>query len=145
MVRECLRAARGLAHIAGQIVSMSKAIFPAKLLLRNVYRLLKSKTRWSNTLVVDKHSLNDLRWWLYSMKSWNGRSIADSCPEIIQIATNASALGYGGIVVNSDVQVQSYWDRNMSSQSSNMRETKLLILQAFGIRLLSIHFAQNVS
>jgi len=68
------------------------------------------------------------------IKQWNGRCIAvDSCRETVQIATDASALGYGGIVVGSDFQAQGYWDKNMSKQSSNMRELTavLLCLQSF--------------
>ena len=38
--------ARVLARVAGQCISMSMAILPGKLLLRNVYRLLASKSSW---------------------------------------------------------------------------------------------------
>ena len=38
--------ARALARIAGQIISMCRVLLPAKLLLRNVYRLLSSKISW---------------------------------------------------------------------------------------------------
>ena len=45
--------ARGLARIAGQCVSMSKCVLPAKLLLRNVYRLLKTRVSWRDVLHLD--------------------------------------------------------------------------------------------
>ena len=88
--------ARGLARITGQLVSMSKAVIPAKLLLRNAYRLLKTRYNWSDILLVDQPTHNDLTWWFESLKAWNGRSIADSsCIETVQIATDASAHGWG--------------------------------------------------
>ena len=48
--------ARGLARIAGQCVSMSKCVLPAKLLLRNVYRLMnrESLTQWNGIIVESK-------------------------------------------------------------------------------------------
>ena len=88
--------ARGLARITGQLVSMSKAVIPAKLLLRNAYRLLKTRYNWSDILLVDQPTHNDLTWWFESLKAWNGRTIADSsCIETVQIATDASAHGWG--------------------------------------------------
>ena len=126
--------ARGLARITGQLVSMSKAVIPAKLLLRNAYRLLKTRYNWSDILLVDQPTHNDLTWWFESLKAWNGRSIADSsCIETVQIATDASAHGWWGIVVSSNIQAQGVWNTHMMYNSSNMREISalLLCLQSF--------------
>ena len=126
--------ARGLARITGQLVSMSKAVIPAKLLLRNAYRLLKTGYNWSDILLVDQPTHNDLTWWFESLKAWNGRSIADSsCIETVQIVTDASAHGWGGIAVSSNIQAQGVWNTHMMHNSSNMREISavLLCLQSF--------------
>ena len=45
--------ARGLAKVTGQCVSMTKAVLPAKLLLRNIYRCLAKKSSWQDTLNID--------------------------------------------------------------------------------------------
>ena len=61
--------ARGLARITGQLVSMSKAVIPAKLLLRNAYRLSKTRYNWLDILLVDQPTHNDLTWWFESLKA----------------------------------------------------------------------------
>ena len=115
--------ARGLARITGQIVAMSKAIIPAKLLLRNCYRLLKTRKNWSDTLLLNDASHKDLVWWFHSLKQWNGKCVSTSIhQEAKQIATDASSLGYGGLILGTEIQAQGYWNKNMASQSSNMRE-----------------------
>ena len=48
--------ARALARVTGQIISMSKVFLPAKLLLRNIYRLMNTKSSWQDILVLDQHS-----------------------------------------------------------------------------------------
>ncbi len=63
--------ARALARIAGQCVSMSKCVLPAKLLLRNTYRLLATKTHWAQLLSIDPYTRNDLQWWFDSISNWN--------------------------------------------------------------------------
>ena len=49
-IHRCLRqgriSAHGLARIGGQCISMCKCIFPAKSQLRNLYRLLATKSVW---------------------------------------------------------------------------------------------------
>ena len=127
--------ARNLARIAGQIISMSKAIIPAKLLLRNTYRLLKQRQYWSDILVLDFHTESDLKWWFGALDHWNGRFIADSpCSEKIQIATDASKYGWGCTIVNTNHHAQGYWKTNVSKRSSNFREMSavLLSLQSLG-------------
>ena len=47
-VKRCTK--RQLARIAGQCVSMSKAVLPAKLLLRNTYILLSSSSSWDSDI-----------------------------------------------------------------------------------------------
>jgi hypothetical protein len=44
--------AMALARIAGQCISMAKAVIPAKLLLRNIYRLLAARASWQDILYL---------------------------------------------------------------------------------------------
>ncbi len=46
LLRKDQVSARGLARVAGQCVAMATAIIPAKLLLRNIYRLLRTRSSW---------------------------------------------------------------------------------------------------
>lgn len=116
--------ARFIARVCGQIVSMTKAILPAKLLLRNLYRLLALKTSWQEVLTVDVHSREDLEWWFDSLSAWNGRyySMDDQKKPVIQIATDASSSGFGGIIVGTDAQTQGFWPNYISRKCSNYRE-----------------------
>ena len=84
--------ARALARIAGQIVSMTKAVTPAKLLLRNLYRCLKSRNSWQDILVLDPETIKDLKWWLLAFESWNGKAIRPK-GTTLAIASDASAEG----------------------------------------------------
>ena len=111
--------ARGLAKIAGQLVSMTKAVVPTKLMLRNVYRLLGTKKSWSDCLVLDEGSLKDLQWWFRNLSAWNGRFVATTQEKCIQIATDASGLAWGGLLVNTGQQAQGSWEPHESCQIFN--------------------------
>ena len=114
--------ARGLAKITGQLVSMTKAVVPTKLMLRNTYRLLASKNSWSDTLYLDHSSTQDLMWWFDNLQAWNGKFIPITPPDTVQIATDASTIGWGGFIPSTNHKAQGFWDQTMSTQSSNYRE-----------------------
>ena len=58
-----------LARLGGQCISMCKAVFPGKLKLRAVYRLLKTRTCWSDNLTWSKDTVQDLKWWTVALDS----------------------------------------------------------------------------
>lgn len=88
--------ARALARIAGQIISMCKVFLAAKLLLRNIYRLLASKNSWQQKLTIDKATAADLAWWLAALNSWNGRAFKKEPQSLLQLTTDASGRSWGG-------------------------------------------------
>ena len=73
---------------------MLKAVIPAKLLLRNLYKLLRQRKYWQDILILDQGCLNDLGCWQTVLKSWNGCAF---CPKSIefQLTTDASSIGWG--------------------------------------------------
>ena len=111
--------ARGLARIAGQCVSMSKCVLPAKLLLRNVYRLLKSRLCWSDVLLLDTCTNNDLKWWYESLTQWNG-VIVENKPIDCQLVTDASSIAWGAWT--DSLKAQGFWNHRVAYASSNYRE-----------------------
>ena len=111
--------ARSLARISGQCIAMSKAIIPAKLLLRNIYKVLRKRTSWQDKLELDTGCIKDLTWWLNGIKSWNGCAIHHK-PIDFQLVTDASHIGWGGVL--GDKQAQELWTPQISSQCSNYRE-----------------------
>ena len=100
--------ARVLARIAGQIVSMTKAVTPAKLLLRNLYRCLKSRQSWQDILMLDSETVKDLNWWLDAFKSWNDTSFRPH-GTVIEIATDASSEAWGSINLTNGQCAQGFW------------------------------------
>ena len=74
---------------------MSKAIIPAKLLLRNIYKLLKCRVNWADTLVLSPEARKDLEWWSQALDSWNGAAAPHHKIDI-QMVTDASSVGWGG-------------------------------------------------
>ena len=122
--------ARELARILGQCVSMSKAVLPGKLLLRNAYRLLTSRQSWGDRLPLDEATEKDLNWWL-ELQEWNGAPVQRLTTIDCQIVTDASATGYGGTC--NGKAFQGLWDQESAKKSSNVREllTILLAMKTF--------------
>ena len=122
--------ARVLARIAGQCISMSKAILPGKLLLRNVYRLLASKNSWEQDLLIDPPTRADLEWWKNAVQSWNGNPIVLG-PVDVTMETDASQTGWGAICEGQEAA--GFWNRRIAMKPSNYLEmmATLLALKSF--------------
>ena len=119
--------ARALAKITGQCISMSKAILPAKLLLRNIYRDLATRSSWQDILVLSESALKDLQWWLKSMSAWNGTAFESKATNIVQMACDASSSGFGATIVGSHLEAHAIWDPVTATRSSNFRELKAVL------------------
>ncbi|GFN75445.1 transposon tf2-9 polyprotein [Plakobranchus ocellatus] len=129
MLRKGTATARALARIAGQCISMTKAVIPAKLLLRNLYRCIKQKSTWQDNLVIDKATERDLTWWWSALDHWNGRAFKSQCKEYVQMTTDASLEGWGSnLMIESGYQARGFWDLDMMGKSSNHREIMAVYL-----------------
>ena len=117
--------ARALARIAGQCVSMALAIIPAKLLIRNLYRLLQSRSSWQDILVLDPGTKSDLLWWTSALKYWNGAAAPRRSIDL-QVTSDASAVAWGGHCNNQEAQ--GFWTPDVTRQSSNYRELMAILL-----------------
>ena len=122
---------RFLARIAGQCVSMTEAVLPAKLLLRNVYRVIASRDTWEDLVTLDEHAIADLEWWRTALKNWNGRPIIVR-PVEAQVVTDASGIGWGAFF--GEKEAAGLWDHYVAQKSSNYRELLaiLLAIRSFG-------------
>lgn len=63
VIRKRMASARVIAPIASQCITMAKVIMPAKLCLWSLYRLLRRKNKWRETMVLPGDCLGDLEWW----------------------------------------------------------------------------------
>ena len=123
--------ARVLSKVAGQCNFICKAVLPGRLMLRNVYKLIKSKITWESKLVLNANARNDLLWWYNSLERWNGKVILPS--EIDgQLVTDASQIGWGGHY--SKEIAQGFWDIEMSQKHSNIRELMAVLLSIRAFR-----------
>lgn len=87
VVRRGFRTERDLASIAGQCVAMSKAIIPAKLFLRNIYHLLRTKRFREDILCLDS-ALQNMLWWSCALDYWNGEAAPNRVIDI-QVPSDA--------------------------------------------------------
>ncbi len=117
--------ARVLARVAGQCISMTKVVLPAKLLLRNVYRVLKQRTTWQSQLYLDTPARKDLEYWLGCIEAWNGR-VSTTRPVDVQAVSDASSTGWGFACLNREAA--GFWDQWMSTQPSNYREMQAVLM-----------------
>jgi hypothetical protein len=113
---------------------MAKAILPAKLLLRNVYRLLASKITWNDMLLIDQDTKTDLEWWYAALRSWNGAKIHTG-PINFQVETDASMTGWGARVRGTNQMAAGFWNDRVSRMPSNYREMMAVVMA-----LKSFHF-----
>ena len=135
--------ARDLAKVAGQCISMTKAIVPGKLLLHNIYRIIASCTDWEDKhLLLSDGAVKDLKWWLNALKGWNGAPLR-SVPVDLQVETDASSSGWRAWIhveksesgkpekfdISAGLQAAGLWNKQVSFKHSNFREL-LAVLKA---------------
>ena len=126
--------ARKLASITGQCVSMTQVIVPAKLHLRECYRVLKQRTDWNDYVAMSPAAVSELKWWLTYVEEWNTAPVIVR-PTEIQLVTDASHIAWGATL--GELQASGQWNVRMSHQSSNVRELMgiLMAIQAFRSQL----------
>jgi ribonuclease HI len=110
---------RVLARILGQCISMTKAVLPGKLLLRNSYRDLATKKSWDDFLVLSQPCRADLEWWSHAIDQWNGQILFPSQVDT-QVYTDASGSGWGAYF--EDKEAFGVWTEAMTHTSINYRE-----------------------
>ncbi len=113
--------ARTLACLTGKCVSLSRAVIPGKLLLRNVYRCISQKLDWNSHIFVDRATRADLEWWIQALPNWNGRPLLQANVHQ-QIYTDASGMGWGGWTSQNNVDEGGTWTTRQVLHHSNVKE-----------------------
>ncbi len=116
----CSLPARGLARIIGKCVSMTRAVLPARILLRNAHRCLASRSSWNDRVVLTEACKADFRWWRDALKTWNGAPLLQRSVDI-QLQTDASGIGWGAWL-DSNNNASGPWETEVAFQHSNYRE-----------------------
>ncbi len=120
---------RRLAHVAGLCLSVSRAIAPAKLLLRNLYRDIANAPCWSAAVGLSDAARADLRWWIAALDGWNGACPLPR-PADLTLSTDASDLGWGAAW--DDRTACGSWTEAMAARPINERES-MAVLNALRI------------
>ena len=93
-------AARFLASVTGQIISMSLAIGPVSCLrTRALYAVLNRRRCWADWLSLTMDALEELQFWRQNIDYINGQSISFSAGATRVVFSDASSTGYGGYTV----------------------------------------------
>ncbi|XP_068715338.1 uncharacterized protein [Montipora foliosa] len=134
---------RQLARIAGSVISISLAVGPiARLCTRQMYYAIESRIGgWDQCLTLSPALLEELRFWLFNIDSFNGFAIRPPCstsPTVIY--TDASDFAFGGYSTSlSEPAVRGMWLREDASKSSTFREVKAVpyVLMSYEEKLKS--------
>ena len=105
---------RSVARVAGQIMSMSLALAPARLFTRELYRVIDSMHRqdlpdgWRARVHIHALAREEIDFWLRCFDRWNGLPIGRTAGVVeVQVTSDASHLhGWGGWIENPAVRLQ---------------------------------------
>ena len=111
--------ARRVARVAGLCISLSKAVGPTRLLMRNLFKDLNQKSNWEAKVLLSEEAINDLIWWKEVMESWDGKFVIPSRADVT-IYTDASNSGWGGALEGKSAR--GFWTPAMMNESINYRE-----------------------
>lgn len=106
--QEGLIPVRRVAAVAGHCCSLTRAVLPAQLLLRNLYRDIKCRRDWSSLIRLSPASVRDLQDWLAGLSTWDGR-VATSRPFDAVLDTDASLSGWGAALMDSSATSAGWW------------------------------------
>ena len=109
---------RKVASVAGQILSMSLALSPARLFTRGLYRVVDSVHRhelpggWNALVTLSPVAAGEVEFWLEGLTVWNGSPILRSASvRVVQVWSDASHVhGWGGWTANPLVHTRTLVD-----------------------------------
>ena len=123
--------ARVLAKLAGQCNFLCKAVLPGRLMLRNIFKLIRTKVTWESPLTLTPGALSDLAWWQSAFTSWNGRTVL---PGAVDATLTTDASGYGWGAHLGAHTAHGAWDPHMARKHSNVRELMAVLLALRALR-----------
>ena len=119
---------RELARIAGSIISVALAVGPiSRLLTRQMYLAIESRSAWDHTLRFSPALLEELRFWYSNIDSFNGYSLRPPPDSSTVIFSDASDVAFGGFSASLDgVMASGMFTSEDLGQSSTYRELKAI-------------------
>ncbi|XP_022779071.1 uncharacterized protein LOC111320674 [Stylophora pistillata] len=94
---------RELARIAGSIISIALAVGPiSRLLTRQMYLAIESRSAWDHALRFSPALLEELRFWYSNIDSFNGYSLRPPLDSSTVIFSDAIDVAFGGFSASLD-------------------------------------------
>ena len=111
---------RRVASLAGQLMSMSLALSPARLFTRGLYDVVKPVARgdmpggWNAKVRLTADALSEVAFWIGGLPKWNGQLMfRDPGGVVIETTSDASGIhGWGGWVFAPQVESHVPWEVN---------------------------------
>lgn len=124
-----------VASVVGYCCSLTRAVIPARMYLRDVYRCLGGSARREQLISLSPAALDNLRWWKDHLADWNGKTLLP-LPIDRTLTTDASEFGWGGHLDNI-LLARGSFDRTLRQSSSNKRELTAVLysLRSFASNL----------
>ena len=94
--------AKGLAQVAGHIISMSAAIGSSvNLHTRHMYYAIESRTCWNSVILCSPKLMEELNFWDTHLDVLNGKTLFDQPQSFDAVVySDASEQGYGGYIIS---------------------------------------------
>jgi len=133
---------RKLAQLIGKLTATNQAILAAPLHYRNLQSLktkgLHAGGHYDYQVSLDQDSLSEIRWWIYQLELWNGKTLLKTSPYTI-LQSDASLVGWGAVCQKS--RIGGLWTQEEKSLHINWLELKAITLavQSFLKDSLSKH------
>ena len=127
-IRDQSSSYRELARIAGSIVSVALAVGPiSRLLTRQMYLAIESRSAWDHTLRFPTALLEELRFWYRNIDSFNGYTLRPPPDSSTVLFSDASDVAFGGFSASLDgVTASGMFTSEDLGQSSTFRELKAI-------------------
>ncbi|CAH3181716.1 unnamed protein product [Porites lobata] len=130
---------RELARLAGFIISLSLAVGPiARLFTRQMYFFIQSRPSWDVSFTFSEALLQELKFWLQHIDSFNGYSIRGVFCAESTIYTDASDFAFGGYLATLGGEpVRGMFSPADVDSSSTYRELKAVfyVLKSYAVSL----------
>ncbi len=123
--------ARRVARVAGLCISLSRAVGPTRLLMRNLFQDLKTKSSWNGKITLSQDAIQDLIWWKSTMTNWDGKIVVPSKTDLV-LFTDASNSGWGGQL--EDKSASGFWTPSMLIESINYRELMAVFMSLLSFK-----------
>ena len=126
--------ARQLASYLGTLNSTSECFAPCKMFTHFIHKdLMKAlKKGWTRGMIsLSVEAKEECRWWQEHLLQFNGQPISKTLTATFQLQTDASGLGWGGVLFQPDhyqTYMQGQWSKIQTTASNNVREMTAVVL-----------------